>query len=76
MTVDDGRQRTAFRLDRPDRGLLIGPGIWREMSDFSADCVLVVLADRAYDETDYIRDYATFLASARPGGAEGRTDTP
>lgn len=62
MVLDDGRQRRDFRLDRPDRGLTIGPMIWREMHDFSDDAVLMVLADRHHDEADYIRDYDTFLA--------------
>jgi hypothetical protein len=35
--------------------------IWREMFDFSKDCVLMVLADSVYDESDYIRDYQDFL---------------
>ena len=62
MVLDDGRQRRDFRLDRPDRGLTIGPMIWREMHDFSDDAVLMVLADRHHDEADYIRDYDTFIA--------------
>lgn len=63
MLLDDGRTRAEARLDRPDRGLLIGPGLWREMHDLSPDCVLLVLADAPYDESDYIRDYGTFLTS-------------
>jgi len=43
------------------QGLLIESCIWREMSDFSEDCVLMVLADNFYDESDYIRDYDEFL---------------
>jgi dTDP-4-dehydrorhamnose 3,5-epimerase-like enzyme len=62
MVFDDGRKRRSVVLDRPDKGVTIGPMIWREMHDFSDDAVLMVLADRHYDETDYIRDYDTFLA--------------
>lgn len=64
MTLDDGRRRASVRLDRPDRGLEIGSLIWREMSEFTADCVLVVLASSLYDETDYIRDYQQFRLAA------------
>jgi dTDP-4-dehydrorhamnose 3,5-epimerase-like enzyme len=60
MVLDDGKKRTRLRLDRPDTGLEIGSMIWREMHDFSPDCVVVVLADRPYDEADYIRDYSRF----------------
>ncbi len=56
----DGVQE--IKLDDPSKGLLIGPGVWREMSDFSPDCVLTVLASLPYDERDYIRDYAEFQA--------------
>lgn len=68
MDLDDGHGRTAVRLDAADEALLIGPMIWREMRDFTPDCVLLVLADSAYDERDYIRDYAEFLRCA---GADG-----
>jgi dTDP-4-dehydrorhamnose 3,5-epimerase-like enzyme len=58
--VDDGRSRREFVLDSPKRGLYLGSMIWREMHDFSSDCVLVVLASRLYDADDYIRDYEEF----------------
>jgi dTDP-4-dehydrorhamnose 3,5-epimerase len=57
---DDGREKRAVRLERPDVAVTIPPMVWHEMHDFSADCVLMVLADAPYDEPDYIRDYATF----------------
>lgn len=68
MVLDDGRRRTSVRLDCADQGLLIGAMTWREMRDFSPDCVLLVLADSAYDEADYIREYEEFLRCA---GADG-----
>lgn len=55
-------------MERPDRGLVIGNMIWREMHDFSRDCVLLVLASELYDEADYIRDYGQFLRAVRDGG--------
>ena len=51
-------------LDSPDKGLYIGPMIWREMYDFSDDAVLMVLASHKYDESDYIRDYDEYLKFA------------
>ena len=65
MLLDDGARRMTVRLDDPAVGLTLPPMVWHEMSDFSADCVLMVLADAAYDETDYIRDYGEFLALAK-----------
>ena len=61
MVLDNGVERRAFVLDDPTRGLLIHSMIWREMHNFSEDAVLMVLADSAYDEADYIRDYDDFL---------------
>lgn len=62
LVIDDGRERQSVVLDTPSRALEIGPMIWREMRDFSPDAVLLVLASKAYEERDYIRDYETFLA--------------
>lgn len=59
--LDDGKEKVSFLLDNAAQGLLIESYIWREMSDFSEDCVLMVLADNFYDESDYIRDYDEFL---------------
>jgi dTDP-4-dehydrorhamnose 3,5-epimerase-like enzyme len=64
MLLDDGRQRVSVTLDDPTIGLTMGPMIWREMDNFSPDCVLMVLADAVYDEADYIRDHGEFLALA------------
>lgn len=64
MVLDDGRQREEVWLDSPTQGLLICNMIWREMHDFSPDCVLLVLASEHYDETDYIRNYDQFLKLA------------
>lgn len=60
MVLDDGTQREEVWLDSPTKGLLIGDLVWREMHDFSPDCVLLVLASEHYNETDYIRTYEDF----------------
>ncbi|HAV13205.1 MAG TPA: dTDP-6-deoxy-3,4-keto-hexulose isomerase [Opitutae bacterium] len=62
MILDDGESRNVVLLDSAEKGVLIEPGIWREMRQFSSDCVLLVLADQHYDEADYIRDYDGFKA--------------
>jgi dTDP-4-dehydrorhamnose 3,5-epimerase-like enzyme len=59
--LDDGRSKATVCLDRPDRALLLPPSLWHEMYDFSEDCVLLVIADRPFDEADYIRSYQQFL---------------
>ena len=64
IILDDGRSREEVCLDTPTKGLKIGSYIWREMHDFTEDCVLMVLADQIYDPEDYIRDYNEFLEHA------------
>ncbi len=59
--LDDGKNRSEIILNNPAEGLLIESFMWREMHDFSDDCVLMVLADQPYDESDYIRDYKEFI---------------
>ena len=59
--IDDGEKREEIKMDNPNQGLFIEGLLWREMKNFSADCVLVVIASEHYDESDYIRDYDTFL---------------
>lgn len=61
MILDNGKTREEYWLDSPTKGLLINNMIWREMHDFSKDCVLAVFASELYNETDYIRDYDHFL---------------
>lgn len=58
--LDNGEETIDLLLDNPCQGLLIESFMWREMYDFSEDCVLMVLADSLYDEVDYVRDYETF----------------
>ncbi|MCT4716370.1 FdtA/QdtA family cupin domain-containing protein [Enterobacteriaceae bacterium H18W14] len=65
FVLDDGTERVELLLDNPAQGLLIDSCIWREMYDFSEDCVLMVLADCLYDESDYIRDYEKFLEEVK-----------
>lgn len=65
LILDDGISRESVFLDSPTKGLLIGNNVWREMHDFSADCVLLVLASEHYDESDYIRDYSLFCKQVR-----------
>lgn len=58
--LDDGNEKIEVLLDNPAQGLYIESFVWREMFDFSEDCVLMVLADSIYDEADYVRDYEEF----------------
>lgn len=59
--LDNGEFKEKVILSSPQQGLHIGHNIWREMHDFSKDCILLVLANDHYYEADYIRDYSEFL---------------
>lgn len=61
MILDDGKRQEETWLDNPTQGLIIEDMTWREIHDFSEDCVLLVLANEYYDESDYIRDYSDFV---------------
>ena len=61
VMLDNGLLKEQVVLDSPNKGLLIDSMMWREMHDFSEDCVLLVLANEYYDESDYIRGYDEFL---------------
>ncbi len=61
VTLDDGNVKRTFMLNRPYQGLLVKPGIWRTLDDFSSGSVCLVLASEVYDEADYIRTYDEFL---------------
>jgi dTDP-4-dehydrorhamnose 3,5-epimerase-like enzyme len=65
FVLDDGVTREDVVLSDPTKGLLIGNLIWREMHDFTDDCVIMVLASEYFSEADYVRDYATFLDATR-----------
>ncbi|AUT44110.1 MULTISPECIES: sugar 3,4-ketoisomerase [unclassified Aeromonas] len=62
FVMDDGVNKESIVLDSAVRGLFIDAMQWHEMYDFSPDCVLMVLASDVYDESDYIRDYESFIA--------------
>ena len=61
VTLDDGHLKRTVLLNRPYKGLLVVPGLWRTIEDFSSGAVCMVLASSEYDEEDYIRDYGSFL---------------
>jgi len=60
VLLDDGKKRKKVMLNKPDKGLLIPRGIWREMDNFSSGAICMVLASENFDESDYFRDYDQF----------------
>ncbi|NHB69839.1 sugar 3,4-ketoisomerase [Perlabentimonas gracilis] len=60
VLLDDGQNKKIVTLNRPDYGLIVVPGIWRELMEFSSGSVCLVLASEVYDENDYFREYQDF----------------
>lgn len=61
VVLDDGKLKRTIFMNRPDYGLLVPPGLWRELVNFSSGSILMVLASLKYDEDDYIREHEKFL---------------
>ncbi|WP_040278851.1 sugar 3,4-ketoisomerase [Psychroserpens damuponensis] len=65
VVLDDGNTKQRVMLNKPNKGLLIPIGIWRELDNFSSGAVCLVLASDEFDEADYIRDYKEFQLSKK-----------
>ena len=63
ISLDDGRNRETVHLNRSYFGLLLGPMVWREITNFSSNSMCMVLASEYYDEADYYRDYSEFMTA-------------
>ncbi|MGE0078430.1 MAG: FdtA/QdtA family cupin domain-containing protein [Bacteroidales bacterium] len=61
VLLDDGSNKKIVKLNRPDYGLLIVPGIWRALFEFSSGAICLVIASEKYNENDYIRNYDDFM---------------
>ena len=63
--LDDGKERITYQMNQPNKGLFICSMMWREITNFSSGAVCLVLASEFYNESDYYRDYESFLAESR-----------
>lgn len=65
VTMNDGKNKKTYVLNKPNVGLFQDALVWGTMHDFTEDCILMVFADTYYEETDYIRDYEQFLEEVK-----------
>ena len=63
VVLNDGNEKKTVTLNKPNQGLLIPNGIWRELENFSSGSVCLVFASEVFEEEDYIREYDAFLLS-------------
>lgn len=68
IIVDDGNNKESVMLDDPSKGLILYPGLWREMIWHKKDSVLCVAASEYYDPDEYIRNYDEFLEFIKVNG--------
>ena len=61
VVLNDGKNTKTITLNKPNKGLLLVPGIWRELQNFSSGCVLLTIASNEYNEADYIRNFDDYL---------------
>jgi dTDP-4-dehydrorhamnose 3,5-epimerase-like enzyme len=61
VLLKDGNSERRITLDRPEMGLLIVPGVWKELVDFSSDALCLVLASELFSEADYVRSWDEFI---------------
>lgn len=64
VTLDDGRNKKKFHLNRSYQGLYVCPMMWRDLDNFSSGSVCMVLASNVYEASDYYRDYDEFVSAA------------
>lgn len=65
VILNDGAEKRSIFLNKPNVGLHIPTGIWRELQNFSSGSVCLVMASDVFQEEDYIRDYNIFLESKK-----------
>lgn len=62
VVLKDGAIEHVVTLNKPNEGLLINPGIWREIRNFSSGSVCLAVVSELFDESDYIREYKEYLS--------------
>ena len=67
IRLDDGKDKSTLKMDTPSFAVYVGPMVWHEMHDFSPDCIFLSYASDFYKESDYIRDYDSFLRQVSGG---------
>ncbi len=61
VVLQDAKERQVVSLNKPNKGLLIKSNVWRELENFSSGAVCLVIASGEYEESDYIRDFESFI---------------
>ncbi|NRT17054.1 mannose-6-phosphate isomerase-like protein (cupin superfamily) [Flavobacterium sp. 28A] len=65
VILNDGYSKKSFVLNKPNIGLYIPTGIWRELENFSSGSICLVFASDVFIEEDYIRFFSEFMDSKK-----------
>jgi hypothetical protein len=68
VELDDARGKETVTIDDPAHALFVGTWVWHELTDFTPDAAILVIASTLYEDAEYLRDYDAFLkeAATRP----------
>lgn len=61
FVLDDGKEKITITLDRPNKGLYVSAHLWRHFTNFSPDCVVILIASDYFHPEDHVKDYNEFL---------------
>ncbi len=56
FVLKSDKKQEIIHLDQPSKGLYIGKNVWREFTNFSKDCIIMVLASEVYINNEYFYD--------------------
>ena len=59
VRITNSQDEQSFVLNKPNQCLLIQPGDWHIMDEFSSNAVLLVLSNEYYDPADYFKQPVT-----------------
>ena len=72
IEVDDGKRKEIVRIEGWEKSVLLPPQVWRTLTNFAENTILLIIADHEYTEDDYIRNYAKFLEMVSARGQEAQ----
>jgi dTDP-4-amino-4,6-dideoxygalactose transaminase len=61
IDLTDGKTTKTYILNEDNKGIFIPHNIWLHMSEFTDDCIILVLCSYKYDENEYIRNFGDFV---------------
>lgn len=60
VVLHDGISEQKFTLNRSYYGIYIPKMYWRRLENFSTNSLALIVSDKIYSESDYIRDFDEF----------------